>query len=142
MKKYLLNLSGHPLSIAAIKKVKGSKFIIEEVPFKEIEFRGNVEFQIKRIFKNVKSPIDGTDPIFIIPPGHNVLAILIVTYLHGLLGRFPTVCMLKENKQGVYLPYKLFEIDINNLRKKARNMRQKLWVGKLKTDKPIISPKI
>ena len=127
MSKVLLNFSGHTLSKEAKKELVKKFDKIESLFFDNINVSEDIDKQLKRILDKVKSPLDGSIPITIIPPGHSILAILLMSYLHAALGHFPNMCMLDLANQGVYLPCNIFYSNVNKLRTSGRIFRQELW---------------
>ena len=127
MKPVLLNFSGHALNTNAKNSLLEKYDEIEEIPFVEIDFASDVGEKIEEILRNVQTRLDGSLPIAIIPPGQSTFAILLVTYLHGLLGYFPSVCYMQAVYSGWYEPSAIFHIDGYGLRKAGRNFRQELW---------------
>lgn len=122
----LLNISGHPLSEESTLELSKKFSSIETIPFDAIDFQEDVESQIRNIFQLVKAPLDGSINVTIIPPSHSTMAILLLTYLNGLLGRFPTICLLQPIENGDYRPTNLFYIDSHSLREKGRSFRQEI----------------
>lgn len=127
MRSALLNLSGHNLSEEARTELAHRFDMIEDVPFYEIDFKDDVELQIKQVLTKIKTPLDGSIPISIIPPGQSTLAILLITFLYGLLGYFPGICFLEAESSGKYKPTNNFYIDGHQLRKAGRMFRQEKW---------------
>ena len=90
----LINFSGHPLSPEAIENL--SQYYEEIVQAKPInfDFGGPIEEQLEALISGLRCSIDGTRHITVIPPGQSTLSILLVTYMHGLMGHFPAICYL------------------------------------------------
>ena len=130
--RVVLNFSGHALSKEAKNELKKKFDKIEEIPFLNINLTNEVGIQLRRIIKKVKTPLDGSISITIIPPGQSTLSILLIMYLHGILGYFPDICMLDVTQSGIYLPSNIFYVSGNKLRYNGRAFRQEIW--KLKTD--------
>ena len=130
MNHVLLNFSGHALSEATKAELLTRFKSIEDVFFGNVDFSQNVERQLKRIVGEVKTRLDGSVPIAIIPPGHATLAVLITIFLHGLVGYFPVLCLLEAKAAGDYRPTNLFQIDGGDLRSEARKLRQEILTRK------------
>jgi hypothetical protein len=127
MTNALLNFSGHRLSEEAAGILEKRFSHIEEVRFQDIDFSGSVEDQVKELVQKARTPLDGSVPVSIIPPGHSTLSILLLVFLHGLLGYFPGICMLEARSPGKFLPTNVFHVDVNDLRNAGRAFRQELW---------------
>ena len=127
MSDVLLNFSGHKLCLKSRKLLENKFKIVEDIPFFEINFQSDVEEQIRSIVRKIKAPLDGSLSISIIPPGHSTLAILILVFLHGILGYFPKICLLQAEESGRYIPTSLFCIDGYLMRKAGRSFRQEIW---------------
>ena len=127
VKKAILNISGHPLSQEAIE-IFAQKFdVIEDVKFNLINFNIDINSQIESVINLILTPLDGTVGITIIPPSPSVFAILITSYIEGLLGNYPSICLLEPNKDGIYVPNFNATTNGNILRKYARERRLNKW---------------
>lgn len=127
MNGVLLNFSGHGLSVETKNELLQRFEEIEDIPFFEIDFSGDVEIQLKRILNEVKTPLDGSVPISFIPPGQATMSILLIVFLYGLLGYFPGICLLEAKNSGNYAPTNVFFVDGHQLRKAGRMFRQIKW---------------
>jgi hypothetical protein len=127
MEKYLINFSGHALSKQAKETLLSEFSEIDEVYIETISFEKDVEEQIKLVMSHVKFKLDGSVPISVILPGQATIAVLMISYLHGIIGSFPNVCLLEESDEGIYLPTNIFTISNNKLKKAGRVFRQELW---------------
>jgi hypothetical protein len=125
MARILLNVSGHPLSRTAKRMLEVEYDVVETLALPEIDFSSPVEEQIRDIFTQTKSPLDGSNPVTVVLPGHATVAVLVLIYLHGLLGHYPSICLL-EQRSGEYVPTNLFSIDAQRLRMSGRAFRQQL----------------
>jgi hypothetical protein len=132
MSEVLINFSGHKLCEESKGLLEERYEIIEDVPFFEIDFDSDVEKQLTKIVRKLKIPLDGSKAVSIIPPGHATVAILLMVFLHGILGYFPKICMLKPEGSGQYIPKNIFCIDGYLVRKAGRSFRQELWNKELK----------
>jgi hypothetical protein len=124
--KYLINLSGHMLSPEAHRGLDSRFDGIETIAIDAIDFNKSVEDQMKNLFAQVKTTIDGSVAVTVILPGHSVLAALVVVYLHGTLGHFPSICLLQSSESGPYVPTNIFYIDAKDVRSSGREFRQEL----------------
>ena len=127
MSAILLNFSGHKFCQKTRQELELKYSIIQDVPFYEIDFGENVEFQLEELFRCVETPLDGSLPVSIIPPGQSTLAIILMVFIHGILGYFPKICLLESKGSGEYIPTNIFCIDGYNLRKAGRSFRQEAW---------------
>ncbi|MBD2703416.1 hypothetical protein IC229_22420 [Spirosoma sp. BT702] len=125
--KALLNISGHPLSNIAIDVFRQKFDIIEDVKFNLIDFNDDIIFQIEAIVNLIKIPLDGTVGITIIPPSQSFFAVLLTIYIEGLLGNYPSICLLEPNEDGVYVPNFNALINGHNVRKQGREKRLFKW---------------
>lgn len=125
----LINFSGHALSRDAIDSLSEKyKEIIQAAPI-NFDFTDCVEEQLENLIISLGCQIDGTQPITIIPPGQSTLSILLVTYLHGLMGNFPAICYLELSDSGIYLPKMEFSINSNHVRSAGRKFRAKVFAA-------------
>ena len=127
MQNVLLNISGHRLSEEAYDELTNEFTEIEDISFSNIDFSKNFEIQIKELFINCKTNLDGSIPITIIPPGQSTFAILLYSYLHGILGYPPNICYLKANANNAFSPNTLFRINLNEIKTSGRTIRQEIW---------------
>lgn len=124
MTKILLNLSGHPLSKEATNKFEHDYTLIVSAAEYHIDFEKDINSQIKKLIESLNIIIDGSQSITVIPPGHSILAILTITYIHGLIGFFPRICYMDLNDDDIYVPKKEFTIKLQDIRKTARISRK------------------
>ncbi|MFY2835932.1 CRISPR-associated protein Csx15 [Achromobacter xylosoxidans] len=129
MTGYLINFSGHPLSARAEELLKESFEKIVEAHWPEFDFDEPLDQQMQAVFKKLDVTLDGRTPITIIPPGQSTLAILLVSFVHGMIGHFPRLCYLGLSDNGVYLPKFQSGINIQNMRTAGRRLRTKLVSG-------------
>lgn len=123
MNSILLNISGHPLNSQtrqALEKIHDC--VIDANPI-EIEFNGSIEEQIINFVEKIPVTIDGSSSITIIPPGQSTFAIILVSYLHGLIGHFPNICYLERTANGIYAPKLEYAINPQNIRVAGRRIR-------------------
>lgn len=119
----IINFSGHPLSREAFLALSEHfEEVIQAAPI-SFDFTGSVERQLEDIVVGLRCKIDGTKSVTIIPPGQSTLSILLITYLHGLMGHFPAICYLELSDSGIYLPKIEFSINSNHVRSAGRNFR-------------------
>lgn len=122
MSRILVNFSGHSLAQETEMQLRARFQEVFSVPPIEFDFSADVETQISRILATLPFSVDGTRSLTIIPPGQSTVAILLVSYLHGVLGHFPSLCYLELSEGGLYLPR--FEYLFNP--QKARS-RGRIW---------------
>jgi hypothetical protein len=127
MESALLNFSGHRLSENAREILAQRYDAVEDVPFLEINFDKPLEEQFSGLLRQVKTPLDGTVPITIIPPGHATVAVLLIVFLHGVLGFYPSLCNLQQSAAGQFVPHTVFHLDNQLVRKAGRRFRQEQW---------------
>ncbi len=123
MKSVLINFSGHPLNQEAIVELSSAYGKLIDAKPIEIAFNEDVENQIKTLIENLPVKIDGSFSITIIPPGQATFAILLVSYLHGLIGHFPNLCYLERTNSGIYLPKTEYEVQPQEIRSAGRKFR-------------------
>jgi len=126
MAKALLNFSGHALSPRTVEQLQSRFDRVETIPFDSIDFEQSVEIQLRELIARVATPLDGSVAIAIVVPGQATLAALLFAYLHGLIGHFPSLCLLQADSSGIYVPTALFQIDVNAVRFDARSLRQEI----------------
>jgi hypothetical protein len=94
----------------------------------QIEFSEDVHIQIRDVVNTIETPLDGSVAVTIILPGHSVVAVLLLIFLHGVLGHFPTICLMQQSDSGeVFLPASVFAIDSREVRMAGRMFRQESW---------------
>lgn len=126
MNSILINLSGHLLNSQARQELENIHDLVIDAKPIEIEFNGNIEEQIIQYVKKIPIVIDGSSAITIIPPGQSTFAIMLVSYLHGLIGHFPNICYLERAASGIYIPkieYKISPQDIRVAGRRIRNLQ-------------------
>jgi len=128
--KALINFSSHALSQKAKDSLSPHFDIIEEVFIHNINFNENVEEQLREIIRNVKTPLDGSIPITLIVPGQATIAVLLITFLSGIIGHIPDICLLEMDEDGFYVPTTSFILSGNNIKTSGRKFRQELWSSK------------
>lgn len=123
----LINFSGHMLSEeAGLLLAERFEKIINSKPI-EFNFTGDVEEQLKEIFRGIPYTLDGSRPVTIIPPGQATFAILLVSYLHGIMGHFPSLCYLEVGLNGLYLPKVEYVMNIQSVRSTGRKWRAEIF---------------
>lgn len=127
MKTILLNISGHRLSEQVLNELSKEYSEIENIDFANIDFSENLEVQIKNLFINSETKLDGSVPVTIIPPGQSTFAILLYSYLHGILGYPPNICYLEADQNNYFIPKTIFKINLNNIKTLGRTFRQEIW---------------
>lgn len=123
MNSVLINFSGHPLNQEAIAELNSAYGKLIDAKPIEIAFNDDVENQIKTLIENLPVKIDGSFSITIIPPGQATFAILLVSYLHGLIGHFPNLCYLERTNSGIYLPKTEYQVQPQEIRSAGRKFR-------------------
>jgi hypothetical protein len=123
MKKVIINYSGHPLSQDA-KEALGRRYDLVVQPDPIIfDFSADANSQLESVAKKTLYDVDADSVLTIIPPGQPTLAILLISYLHGLLGHFPNLCYLELGQDGMYLPKSEYEYVTQNSRTAGRLFR-------------------
>lgn len=123
----IINFSGHPLSQEAIQFLSENYDEVVQAEPINFDFTHPVEEQLESLLISLPCTVDGTKPVTVIPPGQSTLSVLLITYLHGILGHFPAICYLELSDNGVYLPKVEFSINSNNLRTAGRKFRAKVF---------------
>ncbi len=126
MKSILLNVSGHTLQPDTRQRLLEQYQDICEIQVPVIVPREDVGHQLKQFLNDVNAHIRVDQPVSVILPGYSVLAVILVAYLHGLLGYFPEVCILEASSPGVYVPSATIKADIAAIRVAARRVRNHL----------------
>ncbi len=123
MDSLLVNFSGHPLNERAREELSGLyDFLVDSRPL-DIDFDADVGVQIEAAVKALGVRIDGSSSVTIIPPGQATFAILLVSYIHGLIGHFPNICYMARCENGLYLPSVEYEIQPQKIRNAGRKFR-------------------
>ena len=138
MTSVLLNFSGHRLSDAARAMIRERYSTVEDIPLHEMNFQEDVEQQLRDLLATVRTPLDGSVLVTIIPPGHATFALLLEIFLNGVLGYYPSVCLMEPRTAGGYLPTNVFHIESHKVRRAGRLFRQAMWSST--EDKPADSP--
>lgn len=125
MKGVIINFSGHSLCREAKADLALRFETIIDAEWPEFDFDECVVSQIEAAICAIPIHLDGTAPVTIIPPGQSTLAILLVSFLHGMLGHFPQVCYLERNGFGLYVPKFDDDIDLQGTRSAGRRLRLK-----------------
>ncbi len=123
MNSILINISGHSLNSQARQALENIHDCVIDANPIEIEFNESIEEQIINFVKRIPVTIDGSSSITIIPPGQSTFAIIIVSYLHGLIGHFPNICYLERTASGIYAPKIEYTINPQNIRVAGRKIR-------------------
>lgn len=117
----IFNFSGHPLTpetrIALQEKLSEEIFVIDSKV--HIDFRENIYTQIKDLIAPYKTEMT-KGKMLIIPPSMNTIAVLLISYVHGVIGMFPSIITLKMTGTHQSLS---FITDLNRLRKEGREAR-------------------
>ena len=127
MSSILINFSGHTLCKDAVEILtKKYELIINSDPI-VFDFDGEIDVQISDVFMRIPHVLDGSVPLAIIPPGQSTLAILLVSYLHGIIGHFPLICYLQMSENGLYLPRAEYTISPQFIRTSGRKYRTTMF---------------
>jgi hypothetical protein len=94
----------------------------------EFNFDDSIEEQLRQVVKRLPIRLDGTIPVTIIVPGQATLAVLLMSYLHGILGHFPKVCYLEQSDSGLYLPRFEYIVNAQSIRTAGRRFRGAITV--------------
>lgn len=125
MNGVLLNFSGHPLNELARKELASEYDAVFTPAVLEFDFHTDPVPQLSRVLDTIPVTLDGSLPVTIIPPGQSTVAVLLFTFLHGMLGHFPRLCYLEMAKSGVYLPHAEYEITLHTVRMAGRAYRSR-----------------
>lgn len=123
MNSVLYNFSGHPLNSDVVTELKTIYDMLIDVKPIEINFDDNVEEQIRKLVESLPTKVDGSFAITIIPPGQATFAILLVSYLHGIIGHFPNLCYLERTSSGIYAPKAEYLVQPQEIRSAGRKFR-------------------
>jgi hypothetical protein len=123
----LINFSGHFLCKEATEILKKKYETILNYEPIDFDFEKDIETQVSKIISNIPCTLDGSIPLSIIPPGQATLAILLVSYIHGITGFFPMICYLQINEHGLYLPKAEYTINLQSIRASGRKYRTTLF---------------
>ena len=123
MKSVLINFSGHTLNQEVVYALERHYDKIANSNPVEINFNETVADQIESLIQSLPVKIDGSYSLTINPPGQSTFAILLISYLHGLIGHFPNICYLERNIEGIYAPKTEYQIQPQNIRAAGRKFR-------------------
>lgn len=123
MNNILINFSGHPLCKEAIDVLKEKYDVIISPEPIDFDFDADIEMEISDIFRKIPHVLDGSVPLAIIPPGQSTIAILLVSYIHGMIGHFPPICYLQIRDDGLYIPRAEYTISTQSIRSAGRKYR-------------------
>jgi len=123
----LLNCSGHKLTPRAEEELLRQFGHIEDVPIPTLSFDEDIERQIREIVSQIATPLDGSATVSVVPPGQSTVAILLLAYLNGIIGYFPSICYLAADRPGEYMPRAVFVLDPQGVRDGGRRFRQSQW---------------
>lgn len=126
MRNVIINFSGHALSPEATSLLSQRYDVVISANPIEFDFSGEVESQLAEALISFGEMLDGSRAITIIPPGQATLAVLLVGFIHGMIGHFPKLCYLEVSQAGVYLPKVEYEIPVQGIRAAGRQFRSQL----------------
>lgn len=124
MATIIVNFSGHPLCSETKEFLHRKYDKIIDAPAFNLNFDEEIEPQFQVLISNLEYPIDGSEPLTIIPPGQSTFSILLVSFIHGLIGHFPKICYLELTENGFYYPKVEYDINLQQLRAYGRKFRQ------------------
>lgn len=127
MKSAVINFSGHALCAETDQILQNRYDILVNTAPYDFDFEAAVEIQLEEMLKDVNCPLNGTVSLTIIPPGQSTLAVLLVSYLHGLTGHFPKMCYLEMSEDGLYIPKVEYDINVQDIRSAGRKYRRVLY---------------
>jgi hypothetical protein len=127
---YILNFS-HPITQSQIEQIEQllSPVKVDKVINYRIAFDPNESFynQLTTFWEQQPFLMDELEnaSFLVNLPAHNVIAALLLSHFHGLMGFFPTVIRLKVNGELTPTTFELAEIiNLQNVREKARLFRK------------------
>lgn len=127
MSNVLVNFSGHVLCKETLNILNKQYDMILNADSIDVDFSSEIESQIELIVTRIPCVLDGSVALTIIPPGQSTFSILLVSYLHGMIGHFPNLCYLELKDNGLYLPKIEYEINTQKVRSSGRMFRNKLF---------------
>ena len=124
----VLNFS-HPLTDAhrsQIEEISGSK--IETVYDIPVQFDEQAPFAEQIVALADRFPVDSrtlqTEPILVVMPSLNFIAVSLLAWLNGQMGYFPTILRMRPKIGAIPRSYEPAEmIDLQSLREEARKRR-------------------
>lgn len=125
-KKVLINLSGHPLSDNARKRVKKYQIVNVDVPTIALD---TLEGLVQGV-QQMLAPLTGDNDVVtalktgayeIVPPGASSVALVTITILHAISGHFPKLRYFYRNADGEFVLSDT--LDLQTLRTDARDSR-------------------
>lgn len=126
---YLLNFS-HPITESQLEQIQQllSPMKVDQVINYRIAFDPNEPFynQLTTFWNQQPFLMDALEstPFLVNLPAHNVIAALLLSHLHGLVGYFPSVIRLKANQDLTPTTFEIAEmINLQSVREKARLSR-------------------
>ena len=125
MSRIVVNYSGHPLSREARRTLEAEFDVVLQTQPIQFDFSLDVNEQLKQVCNDTLAALDADSTLTLIPPGQSTVAILLVSYIHGILGHFPRICYLELGEQGLYLPHSEFQVDLQHARTAGRVFRMK-----------------
>lgn len=122
MARVLISFSGHKLSIEALRHYESEFDIIEEIVIPMINFDEQIEPQLEQLINQIKYNLDGSQNITIIVPGHSNLSSMLYVFIFGLIGHPPDIYLMRENEEGLYMPFK--KVKGRDIKKAGRQLRE------------------
>lgn len=124
MSKVLISFSGHKLADEARSMFEKEYEVIEEIFIPFIDFEKEIHHQLTELTKKINFKLDGSRTITLIMPGHSTLSALIYNFIFGLTGHPPDIYMLREDDNGIYMPFKSFKG--REIKKAGRLLREEI----------------
>jgi len=133
----VLNLSSHELSEQDEKRL--SELIADGKPIPQecihnlfIDFEDEKPFveQFEKLLDELpisRQALQSADRLFLNPPGQAHITVLVVSYLHGLRGSFPSLIRVGPVSDGTATRYEIIEVidlqaSVRRLGRRARNV--------------------
>jgi len=116
---------GHPFSeeaLSQLRKLGKEELKIQSIKV-SIELHQDLEAQVSKLVDQISFPLDGTEPLTLVPPGLSVISAMLMAEIHGRTGVFPRVIhLVRDNERGVFVISQI--VDLEWMRQKSRGKRK------------------